>query len=336
MPPQTVSSFQARIYGVEKLDGYTPYLFENIFSEKTIGNGAMSFSGASHPGQKEDQPMAVVCNPFELSTMSPRVLRPPQFRHHERTKSPNVFFAPSTKSGEQEKRVVPHYIYYRKYVKGGPTGSTYAIYNDDQSICRLEVKSITPPHTAGSLRQNLHKIESTPSTNSRLLISIWSQEFCDNSYRLDLSGDTYPGSSEHDPVVLSLDLVGGMNSKVLDEQMMQVSGAPPKVAFVHYRLFSEDGEFASKRSFDKEDPPLGRINVLTLRPPHTVNSLKMCIACQEGLTPVTDEMPNVQLFANLFSRDPMADGPILFYEGAYPGCEEGEPIALVYKKDERA
>jgi hypothetical protein len=117
------------------------------------------------------------------------------------------------------------------YRKGGPIGSNSPIYNDDLSIGRLMVKSITPPHTAGSLRQNLHNIESAPSTISRLLISLWSREFCDDSYRLDLSGETYPGSSEHEPVVLFLDLVGRLDLKVLDEQMMQVSGAPPKVAF---------------------------------------------------------------------------------------------------------
>jgi hypothetical protein len=51
--------------------------------------------------------------------------------------------------------------------------------------------------------------------------------------------------------------------------------------------------------------------------------------------PLTDDMSSVQLFANLFSQDPMSDGPITFHEGSYPECEEGEPIALVYKKDER-
>ena len=59
----------------------------------------------------------------------------------------------------------------------------------------------------------------------------------------------------------------------------------------------------------------------------------MCIAWQEGHALITDGMPNVQLFANLFSPEPMGDGPIIFYERSYPGCEEGEPIALVYKKD---
>jgi hypothetical protein len=117
------------------------------------------------------------------------------------------------------------------YRKGGPDNSNSSIYKDDSSIGRIAVKSVTPPHSAGSLRQNLHKIESTPSTISRLLISLWSQEFCDDSYRLDFSGGTYPGSSEHEPVVLFLDLEGRMRLKILDEQMMQVAGAPPKVAF---------------------------------------------------------------------------------------------------------
>ena len=140
------------------------------------------------------------------------------------------------------------------YRKGGPSGPNSAIYNDDHSIGRLEVKSITPPHTAGSLKQNLHKIESSPSTILRLLISIWSQEFCDDSYRFDLSGETYPGSSEHEPVVLLVpDLVGGINSKVLDEQIMQVSGAPPRVAF------GTDPEYISAYNLTDRHSPLSPI-----------------------------------------------------------------------------
>jgi hypothetical protein len=79
-PPQTVTSLKARICGMEKLDSYTPNLVENIFSEKVIGNDAISFLGASYPGQQEDQPMAVICNPFDQSTKSKRVLRPLQLR----------------------------------------------------------------------------------------------------------------------------------------------------------------------------------------------------------------------------------------------------------------
>lgn len=99
----------------------------------------------------------------------------------------------------------------------------------------------------------MHKIESIPSTISRLLISLWSQEFCDDSYRLDLSGETYPGSSEHEPVVLFLDLEGRMNSKVLDEQMMQVSDAPPKVAF------GTDPEYISVYNLTDRHSPLSPI-----------------------------------------------------------------------------
>lgn len=117
------------------------------------------------------------------------------------------------------------------YRKGGPHSSSSAIYNDDCSIGRLEVKSITPPHTAGSLRRNLTNIEN-PSAVSRLLVSLWSQEFCDDSDRLNLSGEgMFPGSSEHEPVVLFLDFAGRTSLKVLDEHMMQVFGTPPKVAF---------------------------------------------------------------------------------------------------------
>jgi len=52
---------------------------------------------------------------------------------------------------------------------------------------------------------------------------------------------------------------------------------------VHYRVYDEYGEVTLKTSFDKDDTSLGRIDVLSVSPPHTVASLKICIAKAEGM-----------------------------------------------------
>jgi hypothetical protein len=125
-----------------------------------------------------------------------------------------------------------HAVYYRLYIKGGPSVSKYPVYDDDRSIGRLLVQFVTPPHTAGSLRRNLCKIEGIAvSTVSHLFPTLWSQESFHDLDRLALSEDAFPGSSERDPVVLVVDSDGRMNSHHLNQQMLQVSGAPPKIAF---------------------------------------------------------------------------------------------------------
>jgi len=43
---------------------------------------------------------------------------------------------------------------------------------------------------------------------------------------------------------------------------------------VHYRVYDEENEIASKTSFDKTDTSLGRINMLFILPPHNGASLK--------------------------------------------------------------
>ena len=79
-PPQTVTSLKAPIAKVEECRGVDVQLLEDIFSEKEIENGIISFFGASYPGQQEDQPMAVICNLLDQATTSSRVLGPLKLR----------------------------------------------------------------------------------------------------------------------------------------------------------------------------------------------------------------------------------------------------------------
>jgi len=76
--------------------------------------------------------------------------------------------------------------------------------------------------------------------------------------------------------------------------------------------------------FKKDDSSLGRINILSIKPPQTVTSLKTCIAKKEGLQSV-----NVQLLENIFSEKPIGDGTISFFGASYPGQQEDQPMAVI-------
>ena len=52
---------------------------------------------------------------------------------------------------------------------------------------------------------------------------------------------------------------------------------------VYYRVYDNDGEIASKTSFDKNNPSLGHVNTFCA-PPHTVSSLKNHIIKSEDVS----------------------------------------------------
>ena len=84
-------------------------------------------------------------------------------------------------------------------------------------------------------------------------------------------------------------------------------------------------------SFDESDLSLGRINTLSIAPPHTAGSLKACIAKAEGLvTPGHALYNDMELFEDMNGDAAMSDTDVISFQGdAYPGCDEGDYVALV-------
>ena len=82
----------------------------------------------------------------------------------------------------------------------------------------------------------------------------------------------------------------------------------------------------SKTAFDKSNTCFGRIDTLSVAPPHTVASLKYRIAKAEGT--VDGE---IQLFEDDDGEALMKDADrVSFHSGTFPGCVEDDPLALVY------
>ena len=82
----------------------------------------------------------------------------------------------------------------------------------------------------------------------------------------------------------------------------------------------------SKTAFDKSNTCLGRIDTLSVAPPHTVASLKSRIAKAEGT--VDGE---IQLFEDDDGEALMKDvDRASILAETFPGCLEDDPLALVY------
>jgi hypothetical protein len=80
-------------------------------------------------------------------------------------------------------------------------------------------------------------------------------------------------------------------------------------------------------AFDKSNTCLGRVDIHSVAPPHTVASLKSRIAKAEG---IVDK--EIQLFEDTDGEALMkdADRPSFLSE-TFPGCLEDDPLALVYR-----
>jgi hypothetical protein len=96
---------------------------------------------------------------------------------------------------------------------------------------------------------------------------------------------------------------------------------------VYYRLYDDDGGAVSKMSFDKNNPSLGRVNTLSVSPPHTVSSLKNRIIKSEDLLG-----NNVQLFEDEDSESATNDSDALaLLSDTFPGFTEDRSIAITYE-----
>ena len=98
---------------------------------------------------------------------------------------------------------------------------------------------------------------------------------------------------------------------------------------MYYRLYDDDGEAVSKTSFDENDSSLGRIDIFTTPPPHTVASLKKRLIHVEGVLG-----HDVQLLENEDGEFTLNDGDaIALLTDNCPGSNEGQPIVFTYSRN---
>ena len=94
-----------------------------------------------------------------------------------------------------------------------------------------------------------------------------------------------------------------------------------------YRIYDDDGEAVSKTSFDESDSSLGRIDIFTIPPPHTV--LKDRLIHEEGVSG-----HDVELLENDDGEVTLNDGDdIALLTGNCSGSKEGQPIVFTYSRN---
>jgi hypothetical protein len=105
-----------------------------------------------------------------------------------------------------------------------------------------------------------------------------------------------------------------------------IKNSAERVHPVHYRVYDESGELTSKTSFDKDDTSLGRIHILSVSPPHTVASLKACIAKAEEMAD-----HDLQTFEDDMGEIIMKDDDtITILADVYPGILQDAPVVVVF------
>ena len=93
-------------------------------------------------------------------------------------------------------------VYYRLYATDGPIESYNPIYSNDPFTSRILPKSLTPPHTALSLKMYLCKIEGLAGSNANVFEWLSSDVALADSTRLKLRGHLGLGASYREPMVL--------------------------------------------------------------------------------------------------------------------------------------
>ena len=94
---------------------------------------------------------------------------------------------------------------------------------------------------------------------------------------------------------------------------------------MHYLLYADDCELASKVAIDPKTPSLGRIRADSVAPPHIPISILRCISRVER----TPELAHADLFADTSSDTPLKEGHVSILRTDGPGVSPNEPMAIV-------
>jgi len=225
------------------------------------------------------------------------------------------------------------YVYYRVYTEDGAIPSKSPVYSDDPYLARIWAKQVALPRTVTSLKRCLSAVESISNHNgTSLFVSAKSETAMDAMSPISLTSRSFPGSTPDDPMILFAKGVDG-ESERLGAHRPEAALLPPqegstpfKLQFLYYRIYTEDGATISKQPADSSgDLSLGRIDIDTIAPPHTITSIKLRIARAEQL----GKASNAKLFTNMSSESPMDATRVSILNNDRPGSVDN-PMVYVY------
>ncbi|EDR07291.1 uncharacterized protein LACBIDRAFT_299041 [Laccaria bicolor S238N-H82] len=190
-PPHNVASIKLSLCGLEDL------------SEP---DKALLFTPLSSPAPKEDSARLSLSAPSGpgLSELDPIVL---VVKSEKRTKEVSQL---EKSLPERSDDIDINYVYYRIYSSEGKgdTKAKTSFDESDISLGRINLLFIAPPHTAGSLKACIAKVEGvvTPGHPLYKHVKLFEDMNGDTAMSdtdvISFQGDTYPGSDADDPVAL--------------------------------------------------------------------------------------------------------------------------------------
>jgi hypothetical protein len=150
-------------------------------------------------------------------------------------------------------------VYYRLYLSGGKGDKKAKTSFDesDISLGRINTLFIAPPHTAGSLKACIAKVEGLVTLghalykDMELFEDMNSDAAMSDTDVISFESDTYPGSDEDDPVAL----VNATANTAVDQKAKPTSGKvlseyPPDSAATNHALADvPDSKFTKRARF---------------------------------------------------------------------------------------
>ncbi|EDR03969.1 uncharacterized protein LACBIDRAFT_330868 [Laccaria bicolor S238N-H82] len=210
-PPLTVASIKRSLCKLEDLSKPDKaLLFTPLSSPAPKEDSArLSLYGPSGPGLSEQDPIALVVESEKRTEEVSQLDKLP-----ERFEETEIHYGKS--------------FYYRVYLsegKGDEKAKT-SFDESDLSLGRINTLFIAPPHTAGSLKACIAKLESLVTSghalynDMELFENVNSDAGMSDTDIISFQGDTYPGSDEGDPV----SLVNATTNTAADQKTKPIRG----------------------------------------------------------------------------------------------------------------
>jgi hypothetical protein len=242
-----------KLEGLSKPD--TALIFTPLSSPAPKEDTArLSLFAPSGPGLSEQDPIVLFVESENRTKEVSQLKKLP-----ERSDDTDIHYGKSCRHLLPNSALISFAVYYRVYSsEGGDMKAKTSFDESDISLGRLNALFIAPPHTAGSLKARITKVEDLVRPGHalykemELFQDINSDAAMNNTDVISFQGDTYPGSDECDPVVLvnaTANAGKPASGKVLSEYPLEttatnrtLSDGPDSKFTKRARLTSTQGE----------------------------------------------------------------------------------------------
>ena len=225
----------------------------------------------------------------------------------------------------------------------------------DPFLGRIKARSVPPPHrdTANALKLTIAKVEHNKgSTSTSLFLTPYCQSSMGDADKVTALNRiaSGPGSTPLDPLAFVVKISGSALES--DRRRGHITAEPDTTpdseiryrtsiqhsyfsfvlnisttvtGEVYYLLYADNYELTSKVAFDPEESSLGRIQAVSISPPHSPATIKRCISRVER----TPAIAHADLFADITCNSPLKEDYISLLRTDCPGLSPTEPMAIV-------